>query len=172
MDIIDNIPMITIEEGKSIEEDLVAILIERNLIIATAESCTGGLIASRLVNVSGVSAVFKQGFITYDNTVKHEILGVPLGALAQYGAVSSIVAGFMAEGVASAATADIGLASTGIAGPDGGTQEKPVGLVYIGICFNNQTYVRECRFTGNRQEIRELTVVNGLNMLLQLLKSM
>ena len=119
-------------ENSSLEEKIVSLLQEKGWKIASAESCSGGMIASRLVNVSGVSDVFEEGYITYSNAAKHKLLGVSKQSLGQYGAVSSQVAGEMALGAARQARARAAIAVTGIAGPGGGTPQKPVGLVYIG----------------------------------------
>ena len=118
-------------ENSSLEEKIVSLLQEKGWKIASAESCSGGMIASRLVNVSGVSDVFEEGYITYSNAAKHKLLGVSKQSLGQYGAVSSQVAGEMALGAARQARARAAIAVTGIAGPGGGTPQKPVGLVYI-----------------------------------------
>ncbi len=166
---IDDIAIISIEEGKGIEEKLIKKLVKNNLTISTAESCTGGLISATLVNVAGASASFKQGFVTYSNKAKRKTLGVKKTTLEQEGAVSRKVAKQMAIGATMEANTDVAISSTGVAGPDGGTEEKPVGLVFIGFCINEKTYVRECNFTGSRSDIRELTVVNALNMLYELL---
>lgn len=133
-------------------------LIENNITIATAESCTAGLIAATLGDVPGVSSIFSQGFVTYSNEAKEQLLGVPHMLLESYGAVSSQVAQAMAEGVCKKTGAAIGISATGIAGPGGGTKEKPVGLVYIGVCIDDQTTVRRCVFPGNRGQVRAMTV--------------
>jgi len=139
----------------SIEKYVCQKLLEKNLTIATAESCTGGLIASKLVDYPGISKVFKEGFVTYSNEAKIKRLNVKEETLEKYGAVSSQTAEEMAKGAALAAETDIGLAVTGIAGPEGGTHEKPVGLVYIAIYHRNQTYVRKSNYPGGRNIIRE-----------------
>ncbi len=145
-----------------LEEKVVRLLIEKKLTITTAESCTGGLIGATLVNVPGVSNVYQQGFITYANEVKHRELSVKNKTLKKYGAVSRQGAKQMARGAAKHAGADVALAVTGIAGPDGGTPEKPVGIVFIGCYYNGVTKVKEFHFEGTRREIRELTVKNAL----------
>ena len=116
-----------------VEKKIERILKSRKLTVTTAESCTGGLIAGTLVNVPGISEVYKEGYITYSDEAKMKLLGVREETLAKYGAVSRQTAIEMAEGAARAAGADAAIAVTGIAGPDGGTEEKPVGLVYIGV---------------------------------------
>ncbi len=144
------------------EERFVNLLIEKHMTVTTAESCTGGLLSGTIVNVAGVSDVFNQSYVTYANSAKHELLGVSTEILETYGAVSEQTAYAMATGVAKAANANVALAVTGIAGPGGGTKEKPVGLVYIGCCVNGHTEVIECHFTGNRLDIRKATVEKAL----------
>jgi len=139
----------------SIEKYVCQKLLEKNITIATAESCTGGLIASKLVDYPGISKVFKEGFVTYSNEAKIKRLNVKEETLEKYGAVSSQTAEEMAKGAALAAETDIGLAVTGIAGPEGGTHEKPVGLVYIAIYHKGKTHVRESNYPGGRNIIRE-----------------
>lgn len=165
-----NIPVITIEEGKGLEQQVVARLRQRGFTVATAESCTGGLIAGRLVNVSGASQVFDRGFVTYSNEAKEEELGVRHATLETYSAVSGQTVVEMAEGAAKRGRADAAIAVTGLAGPEGGTQSRPVGLVYVGICLEGTIYWQEYHFNGTRAEIRELTVVNSLQFLLYLLQ--
>ena len=114
-------------------EDLVRKLIRNNLSVATAESCTGGLIAGSITSVPGSSACFSYGLVTYSNEAKQKLLGVPRQILEQYGAVSSETAFKMAEGLKELTGAGIAVSVTGIAGPDGGSKDKPVGLVYIGL---------------------------------------
>ena len=129
---------------------------QRDFTIATAESCTSGLLMGLLTEISGASAVVERGFITYSNAAKSEMLGVDPELIVSVGAVSEDVARAMAEGVLDAAPVDLALSVTGIAGPDGGSAEKPVGLVYLGAAMRGSApVVRECRF-GNigRTEIR------------------
>ncbi|MDE5967035.1 MAG: CinA family protein [Lachnospiraceae bacterium] len=145
-----------------LEEKLVNLLIEKKLVITTAESCTGGMLGAYLVNVPGVSGVYHQGFITYANEAKHRELGVKNKTLKKYGAVSRQTAKQMAKGAAKHAGADVAVAVTGIAGPDGGTPEKPVGTVFIGCFYHGVVKVKEFHFEGSRSEIRELTVKNAL----------
>lgn len=145
-----------------LEEKVVNQLIEQGLTITTAESCTGGMLGAALVNVSGVSDVFHQGFITYADEAKHRELGVKNKTLKKYGAVSRQTARQMAKGAAKHAKADVAVAVTGIAGPLGGTAEKPVGTVFIGCYVKGETRVKEFHFEGTRSEIRELTVKNAL----------
>ncbi|MCI8373434.1 MAG: competence/damage-inducible protein A [Lachnospiraceae bacterium] len=147
---------------EALEDVVVKMLMERKMTIATAESCTGGLLASMLVNVPGVSEVLKSGFITYSNKAKHKLVGVQKTSLKKHGPVSEKVAKEMAKGCAAAAKADVGISLTGVAGPDGGTPEKPVGLVYAGCCVNGKTKTAEFRLTGNRRKIREYAASKAL----------
>lgn len=153
-----------------IEKAVADILAARGLTMTTAESCTGGLISARMVNVPGVSNVFKAGFITYANEAKQKFLGVKEETLMQFGAVSRQTAEEMAEGAARAAEADVAVSVTGIAGPDGGTKEKPVGLVYIGCYISGNVRVEEYHFDGDRIQVRERTAQAALMQLLECLK--
>ena len=153
-----------------IEKAVADILAARGLTMTTAESCTGGLISARMVNVPGVSNVFKAGFITYANEAKQKFLGVKEETLMQFGAVSRQTAEEMAEGAARAAEADVAVSVTGIAGPDGGTREKPVGLVYIGCYISGNVKVEEYHFDGDRIQVRERTAQAALMQLLECLK--
>ena len=155
----------TTDERVSLEEAVVDLLREQELTVTTVESCTGGLLAGRLVNVPGVSEVLKQGFVTYSNKAKRKLVGVKKATLRESGAVSEKTAREMARGAVLATGADAAVAVTGIAGPDGGTEEKPVGLVYIAAAVRGQTYVQECHFTGNRVKIRESSVAAALTLL-------
>lgn len=155
----------TTDADVSLEQSIVDLLIANDLTISTAESCTGGLLAGRLINVPGVSEVFKKGLITYSNKAKRKMIGVKKVTLDKYGAVSEQVAGEMAKGTGVITKADVTVAVTGIAGPDGGTEEKPVGLVYIGCCVKGKLTVKKYQFSGNRSKIRESTVAAGLILL-------
>jgi nicotinamide-nucleotide amidase len=150
-------------------EKLLADARAKGLKIATAESCTGGLIAGLLTEIAGSSDVFERGFVTYSNEAKQELLGVPRELLARYGAVSAEVARAMALGALKHAHADMAVAVTGIAGPTGGTMEKPVGLVYLAAARGERIIARECRFgeTG-RREVRLASVEVALELLTQL----
>ena len=140
-----------------------------SLKVTTAESCTGGLIAASLTEIAGSSDVFERGFVTYSNQSKTELLGVPADLITQSGAVSEAVARAMAEGALAHARADIAVAVTGIAGPGGGTADKPVGLVFIGAAKrSNPTIVERHVFAGDRAEIRRATVQRALELLLNL----
>lgn len=151
-------------ENGIIEEQLVGILKEKGYTIATAESCTGGLVAGRIVNVPGASWVFQEGYVTYSNEAKSRLLGVPDALIRDRGAVSKETATKMALGVACAAGAQVGIATTGVAGPDGGTKEKPVGTVFIACSVNHKVTVRECHFSGDRMQVREQTVEQVLRL--------
>lgn len=153
------------KEKKSLEMSVVSLLEKNELTISTAESCTGGLLAGRIINVPGVSDVYKEGFITYTNKAKRKTLGVNKATLKKYGAVSTQTAREMALGAALEADSDVSISVTGIAGPDGGTDEKPVGLVYIGVCVKNKVHVEEFRFSGDRANVREQTVISALGLL-------
>ncbi len=155
----------TTKEEESLEDVVVKLLKENNLTLATAESCTGGLLTGRLINVSGVSEVLGEGFITYSNEAKVKYLGVGEETLKTYGAVSEQTAKEMAMGAAKAACSSAALAITGIAGPEGGTEDKPVGLVYIACFMNDKVTVKECRLKGDRQKVREQSVIYALDLL-------
>lgn len=143
------------ENIESIENFVCQKLIEKELTISTAESCTGGLIASKFVDYPGISKVYKEGFITYTDESKIKRLNVKEETLNKYGAVSKETAEEMARGAALISGSDIGLSVTGIAGPSGGTKEKPVGLVYIGIYYRDKVHVIEKNYPGGRNTIRE-----------------
>ena len=154
----------TIEE-ETIEKKIERVLRHRGMSVTTAESCTGGLIAGTLINADGISESLKEGYITYSNEAKVKLLGVKEETLQQFGAVSRETAKEMAEGAAAVAGADAAIAATGIAGPGGGTEEKPVGLVYIGCTVNGQTVVKRCFFGGDRNAVRHGAVKEALDIL-------
>lgn len=153
------------------EEEVVRLLQARQLTVTAAESCTGGLIAGTLINVAGVSGILNESYVTYSNEAKERLVHVSHETLERYGAVSEETAREMAAGAAKAAGADAALSATGIAGPGGGTEEKPVGLVYVGCYLNGKTTVKECRFTGDRMKNRLDTVQTALAMLKEALYS-
>lgn len=155
----------SLKDEDNLEDVVVNLLIQNNLTVSTAESCTGGLISSRLINVSGASKVFNEGFITYSNEAKAKYLSVPEEILKTYGAVSKETAYEMAKGVMKTTSSDTSIVITGIAGPTGGTKEKPVGLIYVGIGFKEDISVFECNFYGNRNKIRDNSVIFALNKL-------
>ncbi len=150
-----------------LEEQVIGKLIEKKWKITTAESCTGGLLAGRILNVSGASAVYEEGHITYSNAAKEKILGVSHNTLEKYGAVSTETAKEMAVGAAKTANADVALSTTGIAGPTGGTKDKPVGLIYIACSVLGKVYVKELRLKGTREENRAKTVEEALKLFLE-----
>ena len=152
-------------EDVTLEDTVVTMLKEKKYTVTTAESCSGGLLAGRILNVSGASDVYREGHITYSNEAKEKLLGVKHETLEMYGAVSEQTAAEMARGAAEAADADAALSVTGIAGPGGGTKDKPVGLVYIGCYVRGKVKVKECRFAGNRDKNRESAVVQALTLL-------
>lgn len=133
--------------------------------LGTAESCTGGLLADSIVKTPGSSSVFGYGVVTYANEAKMKLLGVKAETLEKYGAVSPQTASEMAEGIRRLSASDLGAATTGIAGPDGGTAEKPVGLVYIAVAGRNGTRVKKLNLSGNREKVRLLAVKNVLHMI-------
>lgn len=149
----------------ALAEEVVKMLKNAGMTVTTVESCTGGLLSGTLVDVAGVSEVLNQAYVTYANGAKQSLAGVKAETLEAYGAVSEQTAREMAEGGAKAANADAALAVTGIAGPDGGTAEKPVGLVYIGCHVNGNTVVERNVFSGNRREVREQSVGAALALL-------
>ncbi len=152
---------------KSIENEVGQLLIKKHLTVSTAESCTGGLLAAALINYPGISSCFMEGAVTYSNEAKVKRLNVNISTLEQYGAVSDETAREMAYGIAMAAGTNIGISTTGIAGPGGGTIEKPVGLVYIGLYINKKLISKKLNLSGTRQSIRRETVNIALNMLKQ-----
>ncbi|WP_077610912.1 competence/damage-inducible protein A [Clostridium sp. Marseille-P2415] len=154
----------TTKEEETLEMTVVRLLKKYDLTVTTAESCTGGLIAGRLVNVPGASEVFREGFITYSNKAKRKLLDVSKSTLKKYGAVSEQTAKEMATGGVFATDADVCIAVTGIAGPDS-DGEKPVGLVYISCYMKDKVKVEEYHFKGNREKIREQSVVKALDLL-------
>jgi len=153
------------EDGRELPEVVAALLRERGLRLALAESCTGGLLAARISAVPGASHFLERGFVTYSNEAKRELLGVDAETLAREGAVSEPVARAMAEGARASARADIGVGITGIAGPDGGTPEKPVGLVFIAVDGAAGSRVRRAHFPGDRERVRYQATQAALEML-------
>ncbi len=157
---------------EKIEEQLVKELIDRKLIITTAESCTGGMISATIVNVPGASWVLNEAYTTYSNEAKMRLLGVKAETLEKHGAVSEETAKEMAEGAAKKANADCAIAVTGIAGPDGGTKEKPVGTVYAGLYYKGEVDIKRYNFDGNRYDIRKSTTENTINDMLGIIRKM
>lgn len=156
-----------VDSVDTLEAAVVGLLREQGLTLACAESCTGGLVSKRITDVPGSSDVFPGGIVSYANDVKHDLLGVPDELLLRYGAVSRPVAAYMARGAALQTGADIAVALTGIAGPGGGTAEKPVGLVYAGLWVHGAILVRELRLgnkTRDRAYIRHLAASHALDL--------
>lgn len=155
----------TLDEKETLAENVLKLLKEKELTLTTAESCTGGMLAARLTDIPGASEVFKQGLVTYSNKAKRKLLEVKKTTLKDFGAVSEKTAKEMAKNGAFMTGADACVAITGIAGPDGGSDEKPVGLVYIGCSLKNKITVKEFHFQGNREKVREYAVVRALTLL-------
>ena len=153
------------EGDTSLENEVGKILIDRGLKIAVAESCTGGIVSAKLVNCPGISNVFIEGAVTYSNEAKIRSLGVNEDTLERFGAVSEQVAVEMARGIALKNGCSIGLSTTGVAGPDGGTPGKPVGLVYIGLYINGDVKVKKITIKGNRERIRNYSAVRAIDIL-------
>lgn len=158
-------------DDTTLEETVAKLLVKNNMTIAVSESCTGGMVSSKLIDYPGISQSFIEGCVTYSNEAKMNRLGVKKETLDKYGAVSSETAIEMAVGIAKNLNTNIGLSTTGVAGPGGGTDEKPVGLVYIGIYINGDVKVKKCNFSGSRDKIRSRATNEALNLLrLELLK--
>lgn len=158
-------------DDTTLEETVAKLLVKNNMTIAVSESCTGGMVSSKLIDYPGISQSFIEGCVTYSNEAKMNRLGVKKETLDKYGAVSSETAIEMAVGIAKNLNTNIGLSTTGVAGPGGGTDEKPVGLVYIGIYINGDIKVKKCNFSGSRDKIRSRATNEALNLLrLELLK--
>lgn len=166
----DVIYAVTDDPRSEMENAVVRALLSRGLTVATAESCTGGMIASLLVNVPGSSGTLLEGHVVYANSAKERVLGVPEETLRTHGAVSEETALAMARGLSACSGADICLSVTGIAGPDGGTEEKPVGLVWFGLCVHGEAYAARHLYTGDRNRIRTLAALRGLHMIHQAAK--
>jgi len=157
---------------EGLEYAVVNLLRERGLTLTTAESCTGGLVSQKLTNVPGASRVFLGGAVTYTNKLKSELLGVGERIFEKYGAVSKQCAEQMARGAAEYLGADIGVAITGIAGPDGGTEEKPVGTVYIAVYSGGVCWCKRLNWTGERARIRNSAALNALDMVRKFIENM
>ena len=153
------------DESGALEESVVALLKEKKYTLTAAESCTGGLFMSSIINVSGASDVIKQGYVTYSEEAKMSLLGVNKEALDEFGVVSEEVAREMAIGAAKLAHANVSIGITGFAGPSGGTIETPVGTVCIGLFINETVYSKRYVFTGNRKKVREQSVISALEFI-------
>ena len=150
---------------ESLANTVVELLKEAHMTVTTVESCTGGLLSSTLVDVPGVSEVLNQAYVTYASEAKEALVGVRKETLEAYGAVSEQTAREMAEGGAAAAGAQAALSVTGIAGPEGGTTQKPVGLVYVGCFLEDSTVVEKHIFQGSRRQVREQSAAAALTLL-------
>lgn len=151
-------------------DQLAAQLHRKNITLVTAESCTGGLLASTITHKPGASKMFERGFITYSNESKTELLNVPKDIIDKYGAVSAETAQLMAEGALKNSRAGLAVSITGVAGPDGGSEQKPVGLVYFGYALKGGSSGSvEHTFTGNRQEIQTQATLKAIRHLLLVL---
>lgn len=146
------------------EEKIVRFLNEHNMMITTVESCTGGLIAARIVNVSGASNVFSEGYVTYSEDAKTKMVGVNPETIKKYNVVSEEVAYEMASGGAKTANADVAVSVTGVAGPLGGTKDIPVGTVCIGVYYKNKVITEKFLFNGDRLQVRNQAVDKALEM--------
>ena len=142
---------------------------QQNRMLATAESCTGGLIAATCTDLPGSSTWLERGFVTYSNAAKTELLGVPADLIARHGAVSEPVARAMAEGALARSHAQVSVAVTGVAGPSGGSADKPVGTVWLAWHVDGHTHSERCQFAGDRAAVRQATVAHALARLVQLL---
>jgi nicotinamide-nucleotide amidase len=156
---------------EKIEEIVGSLLAQRNLTLAVAESCTGGLVGHMITNVPGSSAYFLGGVLAYSNQTKENLLGVNNGTIEKYGAVSQETVLEMADGVRKHVQANIGLSVSGIAGPEGGTPEKPVGLVWIGLSTLDFAKAQSFNFPGNRSEVKQQSAEQALQILYQFLSA-
>ena len=162
-------PAVFAEDDRPVEELVLSLARDLGLSLATAESCTGGLVAARLTSVPGASDVFYGSVVAYDNDIKIAQLGVGDDTLAKHGAVSAQTAAQMAQGARRSLAADVGVADTGIAGPSGGTPEKPVGLVYLHVSAPEREEGRELRLPGDREAVRRRATTAALHLLRELL---
>lgn len=153
------------EDETSLENVVAELLCKKKLSISIAESCTGGMIAATLISYPGISEIFKEGVVTYSNEAKVKRLGVKEETLSKFGAVSEETAREMVMGIAKSLNTDIAISSTGIAGPGGGTEDKPVGLVYIGIYIKGDIIVERLNLKGDREAVRKKATLNALNLL-------
>ncbi len=158
-------------DNDKLEQVIADLLIKNNLTVSTAESCTSGLLASRLTDVPGSSQYFKGGSVCYSNELKINDIGIDNDLIERYGAVSEEVAKSLAKNIAQKNNTDLGIGITGIAGPDGGTEKKPVGLVFVGIFYKNNLYIKKYNLTPDRITNRELTVTLCLNEIRKILKN-
>ena len=159
------------ENGLAVEYEVVELLQKNHLKVTFADSCTGGLLSARLVNVPGASEVFKSSVVTYSNKAKRKLLGVNKCTLKEFGAVSSQTASEMAIGAVRKLKADVAVSITGIAGPGGGTEKKPVGLVYIACNVLGNVKVKEFHFSGERLDVRMASVEEALKLMKECLEA-
>ena len=158
-------------DNDKLEQVIADLLIKNNLTVSTAESCTSGLLASRLTDVPGSSQYFKGGSVCYSNELKINDIGIDKDLIERHGAVSEEVAKSLAKNIAQKNNTDLGIGITGIAGPDGGTEKKPVGLVFVGIFYKNNLYIKKYNLTPDRITNRELTVTLCLNEIRKILRN-
>ena len=156
----------------SLEGSVVDLLKQNAFTLSTAESCTGGLVSATVINVPGASEVTGCSIVTYSNRAKRKYLGVKRSTLKKHGAVSVKCAKEMAKGICRQTGADVGIATTGIAGPDGGSKDKPVGLVYIAVCVKKKTKVKKFIFSGDRAQVRKQSVEAALKLARKCLKEL
>lgn len=156
-------------EEASIEYSVMERLCKNGLTVATAESCTGGMVSAALINYAGASSSFITGYCTYTNESKSVLLDIDPAIISKHGAVSYETAEAMCMGVAKVSGTDIGLSTTGVAGPGGGTAEKPVGLVYIGVSFKGQPYIKRLMLKGERNEVRKQSAYEVIKLLSDIL---
>ena len=154
------------ETAEPLEVSLVRLLMQKNMTLSTAESCTGGMLAQKITSVPGVSSVYAGGFVTYATEEKHKMLGVPRKILRENGAIAKKTAKQMALGAARQTGTDVAVSVTGNAGPDA-AEGKPVGLVYIGVCIDGKAVGRKFLFTGSRNEIREKACAEAMRLILE-----
>jgi nicotinamide-nucleotide amidase len=152
-------------------EELAALLIEKGLTLAVAESCTGGLLGSMVTSLAGSSAYFKGGIISYADSIKFTLLGVDSETIESFGAVSKECAELMAKGAREKLSSDIGVSITGVAGPEGGTNEKPVGTVFISVSSATESVTEKLILSGSRSEIREESASMAIRLIIKVLRS-
>lgn len=157
-------------EENEMPQNVGALLIEKNITISCAESCTGGMFAQTLTDIPGISAVFDRGIVTYSNRAKVEELGVSEKTLESFGAVSKETAEEMALGIKNVAGTDVGVSVTGVAGPGGGTDKKPVGLVYVCVTYKDKLICRELRLAGDRAANRKNSMMNMFELVKQIIQ--
>jgi nicotinamide-nucleotide amidase len=155
-------PPALLDDTQALTRQLAGLLLAKGHMMATAESCTGGMIAAACTDLAGSSAWFERGFVTYSNAAKTELLGVPAALIAEHGAVSEPVVRAMAEGALRHSRAHIAVAVTGVAGPGGGSADKPVGSVWFGWATAGGVKTQLCHFAGDRHQVRQATVLRAL----------